>query len=160
MGDIILKRVRKAIIIICTILLIPIILTSIPSGKYLDNAELKDKIKKGTAYDIEVNKSLKIDNAVLTIQRITFTNENTYLRYNYKHKKIGGNFYFQSIELYDDNGNKYISHGGESKGKLFGQDDLISYNFINSNSKEITLKLQLYDRNFEMKIPCSRSTSI
>lgn len=158
MGDFNLKIFRRAIIVICSILLIPLLISSIPEGKYF-NKDLQDKVKSSDAKVIEVNKEWKIDNDTIIIQRIITTDKNTYIRIRYVQSQIGWSFPFSAIELYDDKGKKNIS-GGEAKGKLWGEDGINVYDRLNDNCKEITLKLQWYDRKMELKIPYAGSGNI
>lgn len=157
MGDLKLKVFRRAIIIICSILLIILLIMSIPEGKYI-NKDLQGKVNNGAAKVIEVNKEWDIDNDKVIIQRIIITDKNTYLRIRYIQRQTGWSFPFSSIELYDNKGRKNVI-SGESIGKLWGEEGVNEYERVSDNSKELTLKLQLYDRNRELKIPYAGSVT-
>lgn len=150
-----MKVLRRVIIVICIILLIPLLIISVPEEKYFYN-DLKDKVKIGTAQVIEVNKKWKIDDSTIIIQRIISTNKNVYVRFRYVENKSGWSFPSNSIELYDDKGKKYMV-AGEDIGKLWGEEGINEYDRPSADCKEIILKLQLYDRKMEFKIPYGRS---
>lgn len=155
MGDFKVKVFRRVIITICIILLIPLLISSIPEGKYFNN-ELKGKVKSGAAQVIEVNKKWKIDDDTIIIQRIINTDKNTYVRVRYVQDQPGWSFPLETIELYDDRGKKHMG-SGEEIGKLWGEEGIIEYDRTSADCKEITLKLQRYDRKMELKIPYARS---
>ncbi|WP_234117276.1 DUF5643 domain-containing protein [Clostridium hydrogenum] len=154
-----MKKFRRTIIIICSILLIPIILTSIPSGKYLNSYWKKIMIGEN-AKVIEVNKKWKIDNASIIIQRVIITDKHVYIRARYVSLEIGWSFDFGSIEMYDDKGKRYFNSTGEGRGKLWGGEEITQYEKVPKDCKEITLRLQCYDRKAELKIPCKGGKNI
>lgn len=153
-----MKVLRRFIIIMCIILLIPLLIASIPEGKYF-NKELQGKVKTGVAQVIEVNKKWKIDDDTIIIQRIIITDKNTYLRVSYVRNENGWSFPLESIELYDNKQKINIS-SDEEIGKLWGEDGLNEYERLSAGCKEITLKLQWYDRKMEFKIPYAGSGNI
>lgn len=154
-----MKILRRAIIIICSILLIPLIITSIPSGKYFDSY-WKKWITGENAKVIEVNKKWKIDNASIIIQRVILTDKHAYIRARCVSFEPGWSFPLESIKLYDDNGKVYRMVGSEGKGKLWGGEEITEYEKIPKDCSEITLRLQCYDRKAELKIPCKRGGNI
>lgn len=158
-GGIKLKILRRAIIIICCVLLIPLIMASAPSTKYFDNT-WKKQMTSDNAKIIEVNKKWKIDNASIIIQRVILTDKHAYIRAKYVSLEIGWSFDLGSIEIYDDNGKRYMNVASEDKGKLWGEEGITEYEKIPKDCKEITLKLQYYDRKAELKIPCKRGGNI
>lgn len=134
-------------------MMIPILMTiftGFPKGKYY-NKELKALVKKERAEVIEVNRKLNIDGDIIYIERIINTDTETNIRYRTL-EKPGWSFPGSVLVLYDDNGKKLIG-GSTSSGWLWGQDGLIIYERINKDSKELTIKLEWYDRSGEIIIP-------
>lgn len=158
-GGVKLKILRRAIIIICSILLIPLIMSSIPSVKYFDSTWKKQMISDN-AKVIEVNKKWKIDNASIIIQSVILTDKHVYIRSRYVSFEQGWSFPLEAIEIYDDKGKKYMNVGSTDEGKLWGEEGMAEYEKIPKTCKEITLKLQYYDRKAELKIPCKRGGNI
>jgi hypothetical protein len=148
-----LKSLRRSIIVICTILLIPLVFTSFPKGKYF-NDELKALVKNGKAEVIEVNKKIYIDKDTIYIERIINTDTQTILRYKIV-EEPGWSFPNNSIVLYDDAGKKYQG-GGASSGKFWGEEGIIDYEKISKASKKITIRLEWYDRVGEVIIPINK----
>lgn len=154
-----MKVFRRSIIIICSVLLIPIIVSSIPSGKYFDSY-WKKEMTSNNAKVIEVNKSWKIDNASIIIQSVILNDKYAYIRSRYVSFERGWSFPLQAIEIYDDKGKKYMNVGSVGEGKLWGEEGMAKYEKIPKDCKEIILKLKYYDRKVEMKIPCKRGGNI
>ncbi|MHC1684545.1 MAG: DUF5643 domain-containing protein [Clostridiaceae bacterium] len=151
-----MKSLRRGIIIVCLILLIPFIMlvfSSFPEGKYYDD-QLKDLVKNGQAEVIEINKKINIDDDTIYIYRIINTETETNLRYKIL-EKPGWSFSASALVIYDDYGKKQ-HHGGGSSGKIWGEDGLAKYERINKNSKEITIKLEWYDRTGEIVVPLGK----
>lgn len=154
-----MKILRRTIIIICSILLIPLIISSVPSTKYFGST-WKKQMTSDNAKVIEVNKRWKIDNASIIIQRVIITDKHAYIRSRCISFDPGWSFPLDSIEMYDDNGKRYMNVGSEGKGKPWGGEEITEYEKIPKDCKEITLKLQCYDRKRELKIPCKRGGNI
>lgn len=150
-----LKIFRRAIIIICSVLLIPLIVSSIPSGKYFDG-HWEEEMTSKNGKIMEVNKKWKIDNATIVIQSVIINDEHAYIRSRCISFEPGWNFPLDSIKIYDDNGKRYMNVASEGKGRLWGGEEITEYEKIPKDCKEIILKLQCYDRTAEMKIPCKR----
>ncbi|MFL0251060.1 hypothetical protein ACJDT4_11555 [Clostridium neuense] len=154
-----MKILRRAIIIICSVLLIPLIMSSIPSAKYFDST-WKREMTADNAKVIEVNKKWKIDNAYIIIQRVILTDKHVYIRSRYVSFEQGWSFPLETIEIYDDKGKKYMHVASTGEGKLWGEEEMAEYEKVPKNCREIVLKLQHYDRKAELKIPCKRGGNI
>jgi hypothetical protein len=124
---------------------------SIPEGKYYDKT-LEAKVENGSVDVVEINKEMKIDNDTIFIQRLIIDEGNIYLRYSTEEEK-GWSFSDSALALYDDKGNYLSSSGGGSSEKSWGRDGLIEFEKAEGNCKELTLKLEWYDRQGELKIP-------
>lgn len=148
-----MKVLRRSIIVICSVLLIPLVFTSFPNGKYF-NDELKTLVKSGKAEVIEVNKKIPIDNDTIYIERIINTDTQTILRYKIV-EEPGWSFPSNVLLLYDDAGKKHQG-GGASSGRFWGEDGIINYERISKASKEITIRLEWYDRVGEVVIPIDK----
>ncbi|WP_406770515.1 hypothetical protein [Candidatus Clostridium stratigraminis] len=151
-----LKSLRRGIMVICSLLLIPLIITGFPKGKYF-NDELKTLVKNGKAEVIEVNKKIPIDNDTIYIERIINTDTQTILRYKIV-EEPGWSFPSNVLLLYADAGNKHQG-GGSSSGKFWGEDGIINYERISKATKEITIRLEWYDRVGEVVIPVDKGGS-
>lgn len=151
-----MRLMRRSIIVICSILIIPLIilaLASFPKGKYF-NSNLKVLVKNGKADVIEVNKKIKIDKDTIYIERIINTDTETNLIYKVI-EVPGWSFSESALVLYDEKGKKN-QKGGESIGKIWGQDGIIIYDRINKNSKKITISLEWFDRRGKVVIPIGK----
>lgn len=147
----VIKRLRRAIIAICLVILTISGFESLPESKYGDKS-LKTLVNTKKAQVIEVGEEMKIDKDTILIKRIINTEDKTYIRYALVRFEQGWSFSGGAINIFDDKGNQYRYNGGQSSGKLWGQDGLISFDRINEDAKYITLKLEWYDRKNEMKI--------
>lgn len=148
-----MRVLRRSIIVICSIFLIPLIIlvfASFPRGKYF-TSNLKAQVKSGKADVIEVNKKIKIDNDTIFIERIINTATETTLRYKVI-EAPGWSFSNSALVLYDEK-RKKNQKSGESIGKIWGEDGIISYDRIDKESKEITISLEWFDRRGNVVIP-------
>lgn len=151
-----MKLLRRSIIAVCSIMMVPILMTvftGFPKGKYYSK-ELKALVKKGRAEVIEVNRKLNIDGDIIYIERIINTDTESNIRYRTL-EKPGWSFPGSVLVLYDDKGKKLIG-GYMSSGWLWRQDGIITYERIDKDSKEITIKLEWYDRSGEIIIPINK----
>lgn len=151
-----MKSLRRSIIVICLILLIPIILpnfSGLKNGKYYSD-ELKTLVKDGKADVFEVNKKIKIGGDTIYIERIINTDKETNLRYKII-EKPGWSFSNSALALYDDKGKKQ-QRGGELHGTPLGENGIIVYDRVDKDSKKIIIKLEWYDRAGEVVIPIAK----
>ncbi|MBM7868663.1 hypothetical protein JOC70_000132 [Clostridium pascui] len=95
---------------------------------------------------------MKIDKDTILIKRIVNTEDKTYIRYAFIRFEQGWSFSQGAINIFDDKGKQYQYKGGQSSGKVWGQDGLINTDRIDEGVKYIILKLEWYDRKSEMKI--------
>jgi hypothetical protein len=144
---------------ICLLLLAFSGFLSFPESKYYSE-ELKVLVKSKEAQVIEVGKSMKIDNDTLYIKRIVNTQEQTFIRYGLLRSEQGWSFSEGALKIFDDCGREYQSIGGGSSGKSWGQEGLIKLDRINKDSKQITLKLDWYDRKGELTISLKKDGEI
>lgn len=147
----VIKRLRRTIIAICLGILTISAFMSLPESKY-GSKSLKTLVDTKKAQVIEVGKKMEIDKDTILIKRIINTEDKTYIRYALERFEQGWSLSEGAINIFDDKGNQYRYNGGQSSGKLWGQDGLISFDRINEDAKYITLKLDWYDRKNEMKI--------
>lgn len=95
---------------------------------------------------------MKIDNDKIFINRIINTEDETYIRYRVIKFEQGWSFPESAIKVFDDKGQEYIYHGAGSSGKAWGEEGIFRVDRIPDDVKEITLKLDRYDRKSEVKI--------
>ncbi|GFP76563.1 DUF5643 domain-containing protein [Clostridium fungisolvens] len=151
---------KNPITIICLIIIIIGIFTNLPESKYYDK-ELKELVNQKKAQVIEVNKDMKIDNDTVSIKRIINTDDKTYIRSIYRTSEPGWSFSTTNvINIFDDKGKKYQYRGGENKGKIWGQDELMEVERIDEDAKYLILKLDWYDRKAEMTISLDKEKNI
>lgn len=151
-----IKALRRSIITVCILVLALSWANSFPESKYYyDN--MKEQVKEGKAKVIEVDKALNFDNDKFYIRRIINTEDKTYIRFSYIKKEQGWSFPDSSISIVDDKGNIYPSHGSGASGKMWGQEGLMSFDRINSDAKQITVKLNWFDRNDQMMISLEKA---
>lgn len=150
------KIIRRSIIVICLLLLIPVISQLLPERKYL-RTDIANMVRNGNAKAIEVNQSAKIDMDTLIIKSIINTSDETYIRYRVLEPGQGWNFPVSALKMYDEKGNSYMWNGGTGQGKLWGEECFYSYQKISSSSKEMVLKFEWYDRSVELRIPLEKS---
>lgn len=142
-----MKGLRRAIIVICLIILTVRGLNSLANGKYYD--ENINEMVNGKEYQvIEVGKDMKLDNDTILITRIINTEDKTYIRYSVKAMEKGWSFSESAIKVFDDREHQYEYSGAGSDGK----DGFIKFDRINEDANYITVKIDWYDRKNEMKI--------
>ena len=146
-----IKGVRRAIIVICLLILAIGGFYSIPKGKYFDDS-IEELINNKKAEVIEVHKKMKIDEDSFIVKRIINAEDSTYIRYSLIRLEGGWSFPGTSIEVTDNNGKEYFNHGESSSGKLWGQEGLIRIDKIDEGAKYIIVKFNCYDRKSEVKI--------
>lgn len=156
MGAVGIKIIRRSIIVICLLLLIPVIPQLLPERKYL-STDVANMVKNGTAKVIEVNQSAKVDMDTIIIKSIINTPDETYVRYRVLEPGQGWSFPDGALKMYDEKGNSYMMNGGTGQGKLWGEECFYSYQKISSSSKEMVLRFEWYDRRAEFRIPLEKS---
>lgn len=124
---------------------------NLPGSKYF-NKNLNTLVKANEAQVIEVGKAMKIDKSTIYIKRIINTSDKTYIRYSFVRLEQGWSFPDGALKMFDDSGKEYHYEGGESFGKLWGQDGLIEFDRVDKDSKHITIKFDWYDRKNELTI--------
>lgn len=151
-GDI-LKLLRRSIIVICLILLIPLIVSFFSRFFYREyySKDLKQLVKDGKADVIEVNKKIKIDNDTIQIQKIVNTNDSTNLIYR-TNESPGWSFSNSALVLYDEKGKKQ-KNSSEGSMSILGAYGIISYDKIDKDSKKLIVKLEWYDRTGQLVVP-------
>lgn len=126
--------------------------SSIPEGKYFDG-NLKNLVNTKKASVIEVGKELKLDKDTLIIRRVINTEDKTYVRYTMIRKINLWSFSDNNIKIFDDKGKELHKSGGTGNGKLWGQEGLFYMDRIPNDVKYLVIKLDIYDRHDEVKIP-------
>lgn len=154
-----IKLLRRGIIAVCILILMTNLIYDIPEGKYYED-ELKELVKDGKAQVIEINKKAKLGGDTFIAKRLITTHDETYLRYSVVRWEMGWSFPAGAIEIIDDKDRHYDGLGGGSSGKTWGQEGLIRYDKLEDDIKEVTLKLNWYDRNMEIKVPLQKDGAI
>ncbi|QZY54165.1 hypothetical protein [Crassaminicella profunda] len=160
-----IKVLRRIIIIICLVILIPEIIHSLPKDKYLDDNKIKRAIEKGEAEVIELNIKDKIDNDIFTAERLIIGKEESYLIYSLRKSEVGWSFP-APIQIYDEKNKNYQCTQGFSRGKLYlsinrryGDEGVLRFDKIEKDVKMLILKLEWYDRKMEIEIPLKKVKS-
>lgn len=146
-----IKKLRRTIIVICSIIIALHVFLSIPKGKYFHD-NLRDLVKSNKAEVLEVGKSLKLDNDKILIKRIIICEDEIHIRYAYVAHEEGWSFSGISLKIYDDNGNLYESQSASSTGRSWGSDGLITVD-NDRKTQSLTLKIDHYDRHSELTVP-------
>lgn len=142
-----MKKIRRILITILTILLIPSILMSIPSPT-IKHSEHATKIS--------INKFMKIDKDLLLIHKIVIDDKNSYLKYTVFRSKLGWNFGDHALKIYDDKRNEIPHMGGRYYPKMWGGQGIIELEKISLNEvKYLLLKYEHYDRKSQKIIQLS-----
>lgn len=144
-----MEKVRRSLIVILVIILIPSIFMSIPNSNKQYN---KDATK------IKINKIMKIDNDRLLINNIVFDDDYNYINYALLRKNPGWSFSASIIKIYDDKGNEIINNGGNSSSKTWGQQGImVLEKFSLKEVDSLLLKFQFHDRESELLIDLKKA---
>jgi hypothetical protein len=154
-----MKGLRRAIIVICVLLLGVKVFQNLPESKYYFE-DLKTLVDTKKAQVIEVGKGMKIDKDTVFIKRIINTQDNTCIRYTFIRLEQGWSFPDSTIKMFDDKGRQYLYDSAGSSGKMWGQDGLIMFDRLNDDVKYITLKIDCYDIKSELKISLGKEGKI
>lgn len=144
-----MKKIRRTLITILIIILIPSILMAIPG---VHKQYSKDATK------IKVNKIMKIENDRLIINSIVFDDDYTYINYSLLRKYPGCNFPSGLIKIYDDKGNEITNNGGNCSSKTWGQQGImVLEKFSLKEVDSLLLKFQLFDIESELLIDLKKA---
>ncbi|UOQ85776.1 DUF5643 domain-containing protein [Gracilibacillus salinarum] len=148
------KIIRRSIIIISIILLLPeifaIIIGLIPV-KIPDN--IKNKIAAGEAVHYKIDQSFSLNNQTLYLKHLILMKGNTTIIYKVKSAETGWHFSSSRLQLKDEKGNVYAYNGARSTGNSKMTSNVSGFEPIPLGAQSVFVQYKWYDRFFEIEIP-------
>jgi hypothetical protein len=147
-----LKIVRRLIIIITFILLIPNMISLIASLRSDVPKEIRRQIKEGSAQQFELNKVVSLDQDKIKFKHLIVTAKETLLIYEVHEKEPGWSFPDSAIKLMDEHGNVFQNDGSSSSGESWGQLAINYYDPLPKDTNLVVLDFNWYDRTFQTEL--------
>jgi hypothetical protein len=145
--------IRRVIIVIFGILLIPQAIALIP-GEDNDKAELQALEKDGPVSVYETNAVMNIDQDVFTVNEVYITPKQIVLHYTLHKAEPGGwSFPNSAVKLIGPNGEELFQRSAGSSGKPWGAVGTLYFDAIKGSYKNLKVKYDLYDRQAAVNIP-------
>lgn len=152
----VIKVLRRTIIVVCILFLMLVGAMSMPKGKYYDQ-HVKDLVKSGQAEVIEIGQKINVDGDRLVINRAVKAGDEIYFKYTFLSRKPGNQSFSSGVSVLDEQGNQYSYRGETTRGNMFwGSDGLIMVSDVKADTKEVTIKLDLYDHHEEIKVSIAK----
>jgi hypothetical protein len=146
------KIVRRLIMVIALISLIPSMISLFASLKSDIPKDIRHQIKVGSAKQIELNKVVSLDQDKIKFKQLIITETETLLIYEVRTKEPGWTFPDTSLQLRDKQGNVYQYDGGSSSGESWGQLAINHYERLPKETKIVVLDFNWYDRSFQTEL--------
>ncbi|WP_239616758.1 hypothetical protein [Cohnella mopanensis] len=148
--------IRRIIIIVFAILLLPRILTLIPDNRG-DKENIKALEKDGPVVKYDIHQSMLLDQDRFTVNEIYSTPKQVVLRYTYRPKGTAGwSLPENAFKLYDSSGNELRYSGSSSSGTPWGSTGFINYSALIEPTTSMRLVYDWYDRNIELTFPIQK----
>jgi hypothetical protein len=144
-----LKIVRRLILVITLIFLLPSIISLVTSFTSGIPNEIKQQVKAGEAIQYELNKEVSLDQDKIYFKKLIVTEKESLLIYKVYKKEPGWSFPNVAIRLKDELGNVFQSDGGSSSSDFKGQTTINYYERIPKGTEKVIVDFEWYDRKFQ-----------
>jgi hypothetical protein len=144
--------VRRLIMVMALISLIPSIISLFASLTSDIPKEIRHQIKEGSAQQFELNKEVSLDQDKIKFKHLIVTAKETLLFYEVHEKEPGWSFPDSALKLMDEQGNVYQNDGSSSSGESWGQLSINHYDPLPKQTKKVVLDFNWYDRSFQTEL--------
>ncbi|SES02449.1 hypothetical protein SAMN04487944_11580 [Gracilibacillus ureilyticus] len=141
--------IRRLIIIVCAIALIPNII-SFFSG--LTNGlpeRVKSEVENGDAVLIDLDKKVNLENDEILFKHLVLAPQETSLIFEVHTNENGWSFPDSALILTDRQGNIYRKTSGSASGHTWGQYRINHYEPLKTDVETIVLDFEWFDRKFQ-----------
>jgi hypothetical protein len=146
------KIVRRLILVIAFILLIPNMIGLITSLKSDIPKDIRQQIKEGSATQFKLNKEVSLDQDKIHFKQLIITEEETLLIYEVHKKEPGWSFPDIALRLMDKQGKVYQSDGGSSSVDSWTEMSINYYERLPEGINKVILDFNRYDRTFQTEL--------
>jgi len=148
--------VRRGIIVIFAILLVPRAISFIPDSRG-DKENIKALEQDGPVTEYEIDRTMTIDQDRFTVNEIYWTPKQTVIRYTYRTQDSAGWSLPQTaLKLYGPQGEEYHFDSSSSSGSPWGSTGFIYYDSSKEPPPSLNLVFEWYDRRAELNIPLQK----
>ncbi|MFD2043579.1 hypothetical protein ACFSTA_04230 [Ornithinibacillus salinisoli] len=146
------KWIRRIIIVIAFIMLLPNIFTLLTDLGSDIPKETREQVESGNAMIYDLDKEVQLDQDIIKFKHLVRTEDRTELIYEVLTYEPGWSFPDNALELKDEQGNTYLFNGGSSSGNSWGAIIRMDYEPIPETLDKVILDFNWYDRSFQTDI--------
>ncbi|MGP4108498.1 DUF5643 domain-containing protein [Virgibacillus sp. L01] len=145
-----MKWIRRLIIVIALIILIPdIIILTVSTFDRDIPKDIQKQVDSGEAKMIDLDKEVTIGQDKIRFKHLVLSDDETTLIYEVHTEEIGWTFPSEALDLKDENGNTYNGRSGSSSSQSWGEFIIHTYKPLKDDVETVIIDFQWFDKSIQ-----------